>query len=238
MKAVYGWRKIMPLYGVDIINVFDNQRNNNLVRLSNIKGANIEELSRKIGLFIKNASIQSPVISYIDTDPINNINEVEFLIEDLDGYNSLDMLHTTYIETFGKDPRIFDRLLQYHPEYIGIKFVVPDSLSSDHSNVQNAIECLVRSIEVPGLSDSERFLIVIIREDSEIEVLKSYFETIRDALGSDNRVEYAQGGALSAFDIIIRPECKDIKKIVEAHSTLSQPDLELSQQIIVDTNLI
>jgi len=246
LEAVYGWRKLMPLAGRDVISVFSDPRDspsasNGLIRLGSIVKLgeidNIEDLCRRIRLFMGDTSVQAPIVAYSEVDPLDIVEDVEFVMEELSSYNDLDMMHSTYIETFGNEPDKFSRLLRLAPEYIGIKFVVPKS-SSDGQSVGKALDCLNRAIYASEVRDSERYLIIILDDGSDINLLKKYFEIIRDGLGSDDRFDFAQGAALSSFDVIIRPNCSDLGKVLDAHRILLHPELDLSQQVIIDTSVI
>lgn len=246
MNVVYGWKRRIPMLGIDIISMFADEKSKDTVVLDEINSIEneigvdqLEQICKSLEDFMINKASEDTIVAFIDKDPLDILDEVEFILSDLDEYNTVNMIHSIYFETFGNDPQKFSTLLSYSPDYIVVKIAVPKSEQSDHKSVENAIECLRRSIDYPHTNDCEKILIVLIRDDSDISVLKKYFEVITEAFGDkDKRVEWAEGAALYSFDILIRPETKDLAKVLEAQTVLQDPDLNLSQNIRIDTSLI
>lgn len=244
MKAIYGWKKLMPLAGRDVIRVFCDPDAGGMLKIMTVadeqNACNIDELCHLIKSFIADERVYSPVIAYDSVDPLTIIDDVEFVMEELASYNSvnsMEMMHSTYIETNGGEPDKFSRITRYAPEYIGIKFTVPKP-GDNSDRVEDALGCLNRAIYDKEVVESERYLIIILNDDSDINRLYSYFEIIRDGLGSDDRYDFAPGGALAAFDVLIRPNCSSVKKVLDAYQVLKDPQIKLSQQVFVETHLI
>lgn len=231
--------------GIDVISMFSDEESNETVVLDTIHAISdeldideLKDICKSLENFMINNASEDTIVAFIDRDPISILNEVEFILSDLDEYNTVNMMHSIYFETFGNDPNKFSTLLSYNPDHLAVKIVVPESEKSDHKSVENAIECLRRSIDYPHTNDCEKILIIIIRDDSDISVLEQYFEVITEAFGADDRVEWARGAALYSFDVLIRPETPNLAKVLEAKHALQNPDFNLSQNIRIDTSLI
>jgi len=245
-EIIFGWKSTMPLIGIDTISMFTPKEGKNLIEITNIvsntkkkiEAEMLKEYCSKLKEFLRSNVSHNPVISFNEIDPLDYIDEVEYVLSELEGYNDMDMEHSVYIETFGQKPDKFSWLLKYRPDYIGIKIRIPKSGKSDHKPVQNAIECLFRAISSHDTEASEKTLIVIINKDSRIECLREYFKVLSKAFGEDDRVDYAIGAALYSFDIVIRSEGADLMKILEAQRVLMESEINLSQRIMVDPTFL
>lgn len=244
--VIFGWKADMPLIGVDTISMFTSPDSKKLIGLSSVvtntkrklEADILKEYCLELKEFLKSNVSNNPVIAFNEIDPLDYIDEVEYVLSELEGYNDMDLEHSIYIETFGQDPNKFSWLLKYRPDYIGIKIRIPSSAQSDHSPVQNAIECLFRSISSSDTEASEKTLIILLEKDSSVECLREYFKVVSKAFGEDDRVNYAIGAALFSFDIVIRSEGANLMKILEAQRVLMEPEINLSQRIMVDPTFL
>lgn len=221
-RVTYGLKVKAPLYGRGVINVFSDHNTENLMNIGDVSAQeDVHKLSQELLSFLETKSMHDPYICFMDNDPLDNLLNVESVLQELNGCN---LMFSVYIETHGRDQSSFLKLITHQIDHIGINIVIPDSLKSNHAHAQCAFECLRLYLESEENNDSDRSLILTIKEDSNLEVMREYFIVVREAFGS----------ALSAFDIIIRPECKDLTKMFDARSILKD-NIGLSQSIVIDT---
>jgi hypothetical protein len=247
-RVVCGWRTAPPLHGRLAVRLFvppsrGGRKAGGGAELGEVYGGEDPEGAREAVAKAVRALPGYPVLDFSPQDPLDprsplSAEGVAAVLAHLRGYNEISMLHSSYIETAGSDPDAFSELLGKSPDHIGIKFRVPPSEESDHGPVQSAVECLVRSIESTEVIDSERYLIIELDGGSSLPVLGSYFDTISEALSSDDRADYARGAALAAFDIILRPVGGDLAdradRALRARNLLLGAEYGLSQQVLAD----
>lgn len=219
-RVTYGLKVRAPLYGRGVVNMFSNHNSENLMNLGDVSmQEDMHELLQELLTFLRKGLMYDPFICFMDEDPLDNPLNVELVLKEL---NKCNLVFSVYIETHGKDQSGFLKLISHQIDHIGINIVIPNSLKSNHTHVQSAFECLRLLIESEENNDSDRSLILTIKEDSNLEVLREYFTVVREAFGS----------ALSAFDIIIRPECNNLEKMFKTRSILKD-DICLSQSIVI-----
>lgn len=240
-SAIHGWKKHAPHIGTEIVSISNGSVNAVFPteilyqREGDIDSEHLGEMCGIIKDFMSEMEDnQNQIILIEDIEPTTNLRETEFILAELSGHNVIGVMPDIYIETYGINIDKFKTLLSYAPKSISVRAVVPRSEQSNHIQAQNAIECLASSIEHHRTNDAQKFLKIIIDENSDIDVLKQYFETIAEAWGTDDRVEWASGAALYTFDIIILPVTDNIEKIKKAKDILRNPALNLAQNITVD----